>query len=51
MLPQNGDDFSQTPVPETATVSGWRIALTKLGAVVALPGFVAMPVSKVGLRA
>lgn len=41
MLPQNGDDFSQTPVPETATVSGWRIALTKLGAVVALPGFVA----------
>lgn len=41
MLPQNGDDFSQTPVPQSATVSGWRIALTKLGAVVALPGFVA----------
>ena len=41
MLPTKGDDFSQAPVPDDATVAGWRIALTKLGAVVALPGFVA----------
>lgn len=36
-----GDDYARTRVPETATVSGWRVAVTKLGAVVALPGFVA----------
>ena len=36
-----GDDYSRTPVPQSATVSGWRVALTKLGAVIGLPGFIA----------
>jgi len=35
-----GGDYSRSPVPISAKVSGWRIALIKLGIVIALPGFI-----------
>lgn len=34
------NEYSSKPVPTSALVSGWQVALVKLGAVVALPGFV-----------
>lgn len=33
-------EYSGSAVPDAATVSGWQVALTKLGVVVALPAFV-----------
>jgi cytosine permease len=33
-------EYARTPVPASARVSGWRVALIKLGIVIALPGFV-----------
>ncbi len=32
-------DYSRTPVPDEKTVSGWHIALIKIGIVIALPAF------------
>lgn len=33
-------EYSRAAVPASATVSGWRVALIKLGIVIALPGFI-----------
>lgn len=33
-------EYSRVAVPASATVSGWRVALIKLGIVIALPGFI-----------
>lgn len=45
-------EYSRSAVPDAATVSGWRIALIKLGIVIALPAFVtgAQIGSTLGLR-
>ncbi|MDA5194124.1 cytosine permease [Govanella unica] len=34
------DDYAHSAVPADQTVSGWRIALIKIGIVIALPGFI-----------
>lgn len=38
--PAPGQDYAHSPVPEDKTVSGWRIALIKVGIIIALPGFI-----------
>lgn len=45
-------EYSRSAVPDAATVSGWRIALIKLGIVIALPAFImgAQIGSSLGLR-
>lgn len=34
------DDYAHGAVPDDRTVSGWRIALIKIGIIIALPGFI-----------
>lgn len=35
-----GGDYARSAVPADQTVSGWRIALIKVGIIIALPGFI-----------
>lgn len=36
----SGNEYSHSQVPESATVAWWKIAVIKIGVVIALPAFV-----------
>lgn len=37
---QSGGEYARSAVPQSATVAWWKIALVKIGVVIALPGFI-----------